>query len=152
MVQQESVRAGWHAQRRECVRSQVPGDAALFRLFHEKSTCTIFRACTTLPDDWPTSAANCYPLHVCLFKFIEKTEQCGIARHLATCVFALLYVSPYMSPLATLRGPTESYSIRTNPSVTVLVATSLRTWPRAHLCRCVCPPVYIPSRCSAWPC
>ena len=98
-VQQEGTRAGWHAQRRECARSRVPDDAAPFRLFHEKSTCTIFRVCATRPDDRPASAANCYPSHVRLFKFIEKMERHGIARHLAACAFALLCVPPRARPL-----------------------------------------------------
>jgi len=34
-VQREGTRAGGHAQRRECARSWVPGNAALFRLFNE---------------------------------------------------------------------------------------------------------------------
>jgi len=34
-VQREGMHAGGHAQRRECARSQVPGDAAPFRLFNE---------------------------------------------------------------------------------------------------------------------
>ena len=93
-----------------------------------------------LSDDRPTSAANCYPLHVRLFKFIEKTERHSIARHPAACVFALLYVPPHVSSLATPRGPAEGYSIRTNPSMTVPVATSPRTRLRAHLRRCACPP------------
>ena len=152
MVQQERARVGWHIQRCECACSWVPGDAVLFRLFYEKSTCTIFRACTTLSDDRPTSAANCYPLHMRLFKFIEKTEWRSIARHLATCVFASLYVLPHMSSLATPRGPAEGYSICTNPSMTVPVATSPRTWPRAHLRRCACSPTRIPFRYSTWPC
>jgi len=150
-VQQEGVRTGWHAQRRECARSWVPGDATPFCLFHKKSTCIIFCACATLPDDQPTSAANCYLSHVHLFKFIEKTEWRGIPRHLATCAFVLLYVPPHVSPLAIPRSPTEGYSIRTNLSVTVPVAISPKTWPRVHLRHCTCPPAHVPSHCSTRP-
>jgi len=66
-------------------------------------------------------------------------EWRGITRYPAACAFASLYMPPHMSPLATPRSPTEGYSIRTNLSVTVPVATSPRTWPRVHLHRCAWP-------------
>ena len=55
-------------------------------------------------DDRPASAANCYLSHVRLFKFIEKTERRGIARHPAACAFASLCVPPRARPLSLHRA------------------------------------------------